>query len=187
MTRKTRSSKPKARFCLRCGYQLAAGEAACPMCARLEQTRRNFVIPRPGELTHLRGDDSADLGDGATPHRHAEELRQGQGHSSTLWEHRTTPAGSGVPEVQRQRNVLATASLREDVPRNRKQATRLPGDSPEEEAHAGPLPTELSKGGPQWRFSRRGPTWREHTTTLVTVTVGLTAGLAKAVVGLLLR
>lgn len=186
MARKTRSSRPKAPFCMRCGYRLTAGDAECPMCARLEQTRRNFVIPRPGELTHLRGDQSADVGDGATPHPQAEDARTGQGQASTLWAHQTEPAGGGVPEGQGQGMVLPSASLRDAAPRNPTQVTLLPEDSAEKDARAGPMPSDLLMGGPQWQVSRPGAVWREHTTTLVTLTVGLAAGLAGAVVGLLL-
>ncbi len=40
-----------ARFCRHCGYEFARGSTdECPMCARFEQSRTEFTVPRPSEL-----------------------------------------------------------------------------------------------------------------------------------------
>lgn len=40
-----------ARFCGDCGYELAPdSDGTCPMCARFEQVRVDFIVPRPSDL-----------------------------------------------------------------------------------------------------------------------------------------
>jgi len=49
-----RTANPKkrsVRFCGDCGYELARdNDGACPMCARFEQLRIDFTVPRPSDL-----------------------------------------------------------------------------------------------------------------------------------------
>jgi hypothetical protein len=53
-----------ARFCSDCGYELAQDSSGeCPMCARFEQMRIEFSVPRPSELgaRHTRPEGRVDV------------------------------------------------------------------------------------------------------------------------------
>jgi hypothetical protein len=53
------SKSTAPRLCPTCGYKLAGGrDEACPMCARFEQLRTEFAVPRPSELASLRTHDN---------------------------------------------------------------------------------------------------------------------------------
>lgn len=71
---KSKSNKPVTRFCGDCGYELApANEGRCPMCARFEQLRMEFVVPRPREpvsqATQRPKPSAADLPSGSAERR----------------------------------------------------------------------------------------------------------------------
>lgn len=158
------------------------------MCARLEQTRRNFVIPRPSELTHYRATGSGDADDHA-PHHPEEAALRGEELPATIWDYQTKQAVGRATQAHGPMSVIRTASLRQATPR--KQERVAPGlpDRPaaDDTARARPLLNELSKRRHRWKLSRPVVDWREHRMTLVSVTVVTAAGLGGAVVALLLR
>ena len=189
MARKPESTKTGARFCRRCGYKFSlSGDGECPMCARLEQTRRDFVVPRPGELTNYRGEGSGDVGDEAAEYHPEKSALEGE-PSSTLWVDKPRPAVARETGAHGSNIMVQIASLRHATLRDRERATQGIPSTPTGEyaARIGPDLSKWWKRRPRWKFSSPLMNWREQMTTLVSVAVVATAGLVGAVVALLLN
>ena len=102
-----------ARFCGACGYELARVRAddECPMCARFEQLRIEFTVPRPSELAGLRTGPDERL-DVNQPVASEDRPATASEYRAVLaaWRARTASAdgGSGGPAA----TVIRTPSLR---------------------------------------------------------------------------
>ena len=101
------------RFCGACGYELARVRAddECPMCARFEQLRIDFTVPRPSELAGLRTGPDERL-DVNQPVASEDRPATASEYRAVLaaWRARTASAdgGSGGPAA----TVIRTPSLR---------------------------------------------------------------------------
>ena len=149
---RTRKRSAAARFCRACGYEFARDtEDDCPMCARFEQFRTQFAVPRPSELAGRRTNSEERL-DVDHPVASADRSPTASEYRAILAAQRRTTAspddGGGPAET-----VIRTPALRQPPPARREAQTKvLSGESqahPEKSTAPAPIAEGVRNSSPE--------------------------------------
>ena len=142
MPRTDNPKKRSVRFCGDCGYELARdNDGTCPMCLRFEQSRLDFVVPRPTDLATHRP-DSRNTDVSGVPDEWPPTVPE---YRAILAERRLRSASLG----QHAATVIRTPAMQQSKVPSQPQGPIAPGDGASAPpAEPGPLAKDLASPPP---------------------------------------